>query len=90
MKQCGSKKAAQQADEADGRLRRPREQARDRGLSRMIDAALLLAALAAVAPLLGAAAIAGMPSLPMTVLHNAAAASLVAAFAYLTARKVME
>jgi heme A synthase len=52
--------------------------------------ALLLAALAAAAPLLGVAAIAGMPSLPMTVLHNAATASLVAALAYLAARKVME
>jgi heme A synthase len=52
--------------------------------------ALLLATLAGVAPLLGTAAIAGMPSLPMTVLHNAAAASLVAALAYLTARKVTE
>ena len=53
-------------------------------------AAMQLAALAAAAPLLGAAAIAGMPSLPMTVLHNAAAASLVAALAYLAARKAME
>jgi len=53
-------------------------------------AASLLAALAAVAPLLGAAAIAGMPSLPTTVLHNAAAAALVAVLAYLAARKVME
>jgi cytochrome c oxidase assembly protein subunit 15 len=53
-------------------------------------AALLLVALAAVAPLLGAAAIAGMPSLPMTVLHNAATASLVAALAFLAARKAMK
>jgi hypothetical protein len=51
---------------------------------------LLLAALAAAAPLLGAAAIAGMPSLPMTVLHNAATASLVAALAFLAARKAMK
>jgi cytochrome c oxidase assembly protein subunit 15 len=53
-------------------------------------AALVLAALAAVALLLGVAAIAGMPSLPMTVLHNATAASLVAALAYLAAREGME
>lgn len=52
-------------------------------------AAMSLAALAAVTPILGVAAIAGMPSLPMTVLHNAATASLVAALAYLAARKVM-
>ncbi len=50
-------------------------------------AALLLMALAAFALLLGATAVAGMPSLPMTVLHNAAAASLVAALAYLAARR---
>ena len=53
-------------------------------------AALVLAALAAAAPLLGVGTIAGMPSLPMTVLHNATAASLVAALAYLAARKGME
>jgi cytochrome c oxidase assembly protein subunit 15 len=52
--------------------------------------AVLLVALAAIAPLLGAAAIAGMPSLSMTVLHNAAAASLVAALAYLASRKGVE
>ena len=51
--------------------------------------ASLLAALAAAAPLLGAVAIAGMPSLPMTVLHNAAAAALVAALAYLAERKAI-
>jgi cytochrome c oxidase assembly protein subunit 15 len=49
-------------------------------------AALLLVVLAAGAPLLGAAAILGMPSLPMTVLHNTAAALLVAVLAYLAAR----
>jgi cytochrome c oxidase assembly protein subunit 15 len=48
-------------------------------------AALLLVALAVGTPLVGAAAVAGMPSLPMTVLHNAAAASLVAALAYMAA-----
>ena len=49
-------------------------------------AALLLVALAVGALFLGAAMIAGMPSLPLTVLHNAAAATLVAALAFLAAR----
>ena len=49
-------------------------------------AALLLLMLGAGALMLGAAMIAGMPSLPMTVLHNAVAASLVAVLAYRAAR----
>ena len=51
-------------------------------------AALLLVVLAGVAPVLGAAAIAEMPSLPMTVLHNSVTALLVAALASLAARTV--
>jgi heme A synthase len=49
-------------------------------------AALLLLALAAGALALGVAVIVGMPSLAMTVLHNATAALLVAALAYTAAR----
>ncbi len=47
---------------------------------------LMLAALALGSVLLGAAAILGMPSLLVTVLHNAFAAMLIAALAALTAR----
>jgi len=54
----------------------------DRRVSRV------LVALALVAPLLGLAAIAAMPSLPFTVLHNAAAAALVAALAVIAARRM--
>jgi cytochrome c oxidase assembly protein subunit 15 len=46
----------------------------------------ILAVLALCALLLGAAAIAGMPSLPLTVLHNATAAALIGALAYVSAR----
>lgn len=49
--------------------------------------ARVLVAFALVAPLLGMAAIAAMPSLPLTVLHNAAAASLVATLAFVAARR---
>ncbi|MEP7183571.1 MAG: COX15/CtaA family protein [Betaproteobacteria bacterium] len=48
--------------------------------------ALILAALALAAPLLGVAAIVNVPSLPLTVLHNAAAALLIAALAHVAAR----
>ena len=53
-------------------------------------AALLLTALASVAPLPGVATITEMPSLLMTVLHNAATALLVAALANLAVRKAMK
>ena len=46
-----------------------------------------LVVLAFTAPLLGVAAIAAMPSLPITVLHNAAAAGLVAVLAMVAARR---
>jgi len=49
--------------------------------------AALLAGLALAAPLLGAAAILRMPSLPVTVLHNAAAAAMIATLAYIAARR---
>jgi heme A synthase len=55
-------------------LRRPRPRA-----------ALALAMLAVAAPLLGAAAILALPSLPLTVMHNAAAAALIAALAWVSA-----
>jgi len=48
--------------------------------------AVALVALAVVTPLLGAAAIAAMPSLPSTVLHNAATALLVGALAAIVAK----
>lgn len=48
-------------------------------------AARALATLALAAPLLGAAAILAIPSLPFTVLHNAAAAALIAALAWVSA-----
>ena len=47
--------------------------------------AALLAGLALAAPLLGATAILRMPSLPITVLHNAVAAALIATLAYMLA-----
>jgi cytochrome c oxidase assembly protein subunit 15 len=48
--------------------------------------ASLLAALALAAPLLGATAILLIPALAVTVLHNAAAAALIATLAYLAVR----
>ena len=54
----------------------------DRRVSRV------LVALALVAPLLGVAAIAAIPSLTITVLHNAAAAALVATLAFVAARRM--
>lgn len=48
--------------------------------------ALALAALALAAPLAGVAAIVAVPSLPLTVLHNATAALLIAALAHVVAR----
>lgn len=50
-------------------------------------AALLLAACAVAAPLLGAAAILALPSLPLTVLHNAVAALTIATLAAVAARR---
>ena len=52
-------------------------------------AARLLMALALVTPLLGATAVVAMPSLAVTVLHNAAAAVLVATLAYIAARRTV-
>jgi len=49
--------------------------------------ALVLFVLAIVAPALGAAAILAMPSLPLTVLHNAAAAAIVALLAGVAIRR---
>ena len=48
-------------------------------------AAFALVMLALAAPLLGAATILALPSLPLTVLHNAAAAALIAALAWVSA-----
>jgi heme A synthase len=50
-------------------------------------AARLLAACAIAAPLLGAAAIVALPSLPLTVLHNATAALTIATLAAIVARR---
>jgi cytochrome c oxidase assembly protein subunit 15 len=50
--------------------------------------AALLAVLALAAPLLGATAILGMPSLAATVLHNAAAATTIATLAYVAALRI--
>lgn len=47
--------------------------------------ALSLAGLSVAAPLLGASAILGMPALTVTVLHNAAAAALIATLAHIVA-----
>ncbi len=49
--------------------------------------AALLAVLAVTAPSLGVTAILRMPSLPVTVLHNAAAAMLIATLAYISAMR---
>lgn len=49
--------------------------------------AALLAGLALAAPLLGAEAIMHMPSLTITVLHNAAAAAMIATLAYILAKR---
>lgn len=50
-------------------------------------AARLLMTLALATPLLGATAVVAMPSLAVTVLHNAAAAALIATLAYLAGRR---
>jgi heme A synthase len=50
-------------------------------------AACLLFACAIAAPLLGVAAILALPSLPLAVLHNAAAALTIAALAAAAARR---
>ena len=52
-------------------------------------AARLLMALALVTPLLGATAVVAMPWLAVTVLHNAAAAMLIASLAYVAARRTV-
>jgi cytochrome c oxidase assembly protein subunit 15 len=52
-------------------------------------AARLLMALALATPLLGATAVVAMPSLAVTVLHNAAAAALIATLAYVAARRTV-
>jgi heme A synthase len=49
--------------------------------------ARLLVAFAIAAPLLGVAAILALPSLPLTVLHNAAAALLAAMLAAIAVRR---
>jgi hypothetical protein len=46
-------------------------------------------ALALATPLLGATAVVTMPSLAVTVLHNAAAAALIATLAYLAATRTV-